>query len=114
MRTYRYLTRYDARYKGVTGRGHYRFVTGACSLAQDSVVVHLTTDCLTTNVSHLAAPVVSVPSYYAGGFGSSALHVSFAPTTSFQLPVLLAIAEKLEWTSAVYVGDTSEGDICSV
>ena len=80
---------------------------GACSFVRESAVVHLASTCLPEYAS-LRTPVVSVPAQLADDTGPLT-HVSFMEGGGSELPVLLDTARRMNWTSAVYVGETNKG-----
>ena len=55
-------------------------------------------------------PVLSFSVKNANDSESSIFYTSFARDTSTELSVVIATAEKMKWTSVVFVGDTEEGE----
>lgn len=83
---------------------------GACRVVHNSPAVHLTAACLPDHATRLRTPVLSFPVQQGGDASSSLSHVSLAPGDSSELPVLLDVASKMNWRSAVYVGDANAGE----
>jgi ABC-type amino acid transport substrate-binding protein len=82
----------------------------ACRFVRKSAAVHLTSTCLPQYASRLRRPVVSFPTRLADD-DSPLTYVSFMEGGGSEIPVLVDIAKRMNWTSAVYVGDTNEDTV---
>ena len=57
----------------------------------------------------LKTPVVSVPVQNNVSSPTSLFHIQFGYDDTLQISTIVAVADKMNWTSAVYVGNTHTG-----
>lgn len=81
----------------------------ACDLVDRYPVVHLTALCLGPCASRYRVPVVSLPYRHDDHSQCLSSHLSFAYGNGLDADVVAAVARKMNWTSAVYVGDNNGG-----
>ena len=86
----------------------YSTIDDACQLCYAFPVVHLTERCLNMSMN---THVTSFPIRDHETSKPSVFHIQFGYDDTSEVPAVVAVAEKMKWTSAAYVGNTHEGKI---
>ena len=80
----------------------------SCNLISKLVIIHLSEKCLPQHIAR-NTPVLSVPVNIDNQPNSLVIYSVFSRNSMTELPVAVAVASKMNWTSALFVGDKQDG-----
>ncbi|XP_062504265.1 glutamate receptor ionotropic, kainate 2-like isoform X2 [Corticium candelabrum] len=79
----------------------------SCNLISKLLIIHLSEKCLPQHIAR-NTPVLSVPVNIDNQPNSLVIYSVFSRNSMTELPVAVAVASKMNWTSALFVGDKQD------